>query len=72
MDTDFIYTFEASFFGSTRTINEKKHFTIQDFKNLGVSLGKALYRTISKDFNQKDSPKRPSKLKQSHSTHENQ
>jgi hypothetical protein len=43
---NFIYTFEASFFGSTRTITEKRHFTIKDFKNMGVSLCRALYRTI--------------------------
>ena len=46
----YIYTFEASFFGSNRTINEKKHFSIKDFKNLGITLCKSLFKVISKEF----------------------
>lgn len=45
----YIYTFESSFFGSKRG-NEIKDFSIQDFKNLGISLCRALYKIISKDL----------------------
>ncbi len=38
-----IYTFEASFFGYMGKNKEKKHFTIESYKNLGMIIGKAIY-----------------------------
>ncbi len=38
-----IYTFEASFFGYINKNKERKSFTIENYKNLGMIIGKAIY-----------------------------
>jgi hypothetical protein len=38
-----IFTFEASFFGYINKNKERKHFTIENYKNLGLILGKSIY-----------------------------
>lgn len=45
----YVYTFEASFFGSLRQ-NEKRHFTPTDYKNLGVSICRALHKELQKEI----------------------
>eukprot|EP00825_Cyclidium_porcatum_P007237 TRINITY_DN13621_c0_g1_i1.p1 TRINITY_DN13621_c0_g1~~TRINITY_DN13621_c0_g1_i1.p1 ORF type:complete len:368 (-),score=56.54 TRINITY_DN13621_c0_g1_i1:47-1150(-) len=39
-----IYTFEASFYGYINAQNEKYHFSINDYKNLGRSICQTLYK----------------------------
>eukprot|EP00825_Cyclidium_porcatum_P016768 TRINITY_DN1968_c0_g1_i3.p1 TRINITY_DN1968_c0_g1~~TRINITY_DN1968_c0_g1_i3.p1 ORF type:complete len:218 (-),score=41.05 TRINITY_DN1968_c0_g1_i3:113-766(-) len=46
---NYVYTFEASFYGSLRQ-NEKRHFTPTDYKNLGMSICKALYKELQKEI----------------------
>ena len=43
LNNPYIYTFEASFFGSIRN-NEKKDFSIIDYKNLGFALCRYLVK----------------------------
>jgi hypothetical protein len=38
-----IFTFETSFYGYVNKEKEKKHFTIEGYKQLGLILGKAIY-----------------------------
>jgi hypothetical protein len=38
-----IFTFEASFFGYYGKDKERRHFTIEDYKQLGAILGKGIY-----------------------------
>lgn len=38
-----IFTFEASFFGYFGKDKEKKHFTVDDYRQLGSVLGKGIY-----------------------------
>lgn len=41
--TQNIYTYEVSFFGYIAKDKSKKHFTIENLKQLGESLGRSLY-----------------------------
>lgn len=48
LNNPYIYTFEASFFGSIRN-NEKKDFSIIDYKNLGFALCRSLVKLSHKN-----------------------
>ncbi len=41
--TPYIYTYEVSFYGYFTKDKEKKHFTVEDMRQLGEILGRGLF-----------------------------